>query len=177
MEQTHALSPRPEIHTPLVAKEWRVALGAASISGKYPQIPEYITNGANAGIPSLHSTFTPPNHPSVTLYHAAFKEIVDSEFHKGRYWGPYSKEELEYILGPFQTSPLSLIPKLSRPGKFCLIQNLSYPCNIKNISSINASIEADLYPCTWGTFSTVTTLVQSLPPGSLTACRDVSEAY
>ena len=176
-ERTHAPPPRPEIRTPLVVEEWRVALGAAGISSKYPRIPEFIKHGADAGIPTLHHTFAPPNHPSIALHKLAFAEIVDIEFRKGRYWGPYSKEELESIIGPFQTSPLSLIPKLGRPGKFRLIQNLSYPRNIADIISINASIESDLYPCTWGTFSTVATLVQSLPPKSLAACRDVSEAY
>jgi len=176
--QTPVPPPNPEIRTPLVAEEWRSALKVAGILDKYPQIPSFLTYGANAGITPLHTTFTPPNHPSITSHRTVFNELVNTEFQKGRYWGPYSKAELESIIGPFQTSPLSLIPKAGKPGKFRLIQNLSYPRNITNgIRSINSSIESDLYPCTWGTFSTVATLVWSLPPGSLGACRDVSEAY
>ena len=51
-----------------------------------------------------------------------------------------------------QTSPLSLIPKLGKPGKFRLIRNPPYPRNLSDIHSINLSIKSDLYPRTWGTF-------------------------
>ena len=172
----HLLSPK--IQTPLVAEEWQRALKGASLLEKYPQIPMFIMEGADAGIAPIYTTFSPPNHPSIKSHHLIFNEIVSTEFRKGRYWGPFSKDELESIIGPFQTSPLSLIPKLGKPGKFRLIQNLSYPRNLINgVRSVNSSIETDLYPCTWGTFSTTAIIVQSLPPGSLGACRDVSEAY
>ena len=174
---TPANTRRPEIRTPLVAAEWKAALDAAHISHRYPQIPRFITYGADAGIGSISTTFAPPNHPSIIAHQEVFHDIVNMEFQKGRYWGPFSRTELEDIIGPFQTSPLSLIPKPGKPGKFRLIQNLSYPRNVKDILSINSSIETDLYPCTWGTFATVATLVWSLPPGSTGACRDVAEAY
>ena len=176
--QTPAHQPKPRIRTPLIPEEWKFALDEAGLLGIYPQIPSFLTYGADAGIPQIRTTFTPPNHPSIASHQTFFDEIVNIEFQKGRYWGPFSKTELESIIGPFQTSPLSLIPKAGKPGKFRLIQNLSYPRNIThNLRSINSSIETDLYPCTWGTFATVATLVWSLPPGSLGACRDVSEAY
>ena len=177
MEQTVAPTLRPEIRTPLVASEWSRALEAAGISHRYPLIPSFISQGADAGIGLIHSTFVPPNHLSILEHQEIFAEIVNTEFIKGRYWGPYLRAELEDMLGPFQTSPLSLIPKPGKPSKFHLIQNLSYPRNLIGVQSINSSIESDLYPCTWGTFSTVATLTWSLPPGSLGACRDVSEAY
>ena len=167
----HALPPNPEICTPLVAEEWRSALETAGILERYPRIPDFVTYGADAGIQPIRSTFAPPNHPSISLHREIFNEIVNIEFQKGRYWGPYSREELERTIGPFQTSPLSLVPKAGKPGKFRLIQNLSYPRKIMNgISSINSSIESDLYPCTWGTFLSIATIVRSLPPGSLGAC-------
>lgn len=169
--------PNPEIRTPLVADEWKTALENANILDKYSPIPQFIANGADAGIGPIYSTFAPPNHPSIASNQTIFNEIVNTEFQKGRYWGPFSKNELERIIGPFQTSPLSLIPKAGKPGKFRLIQNLSYPRNLSGVRSINSSIDSDLYPCTWGTFSTTAVSVRSLPPGSLGACRDVSEAY
>ena len=170
-------SPKPEIRTPLVAKEWQKALEAAKILHRYPRIPHFIVYGADAGIAPILQTFVPPNHPSIASHQTVFNEVVNTEFKKERYWGPYSRAELEHIIGPFQTSPLSLIPKAGKPGKFRLIQNLSYPRNLSGIQSINTTIETDLYPCTWGTFSTTAVTVRSLPPGSRGACRDVSEAY
>ena len=177
MALTHALLPNPKIKTPLIAEEWRVALTNMGLSSKYPNIPEFIAHGANASICPICITFTPPNHPSITSNKTTFNKIVNTEFHKGRYWGLYSKMELESIIGPFQTSPLSLIPKARKPGKFHLIQKLSYPCNLTGICSINASIKSDLYLCTWGTFTTTLIIIQPLLPQSLGTCRDISEAY
>ena len=174
---TRVPKPKPRIQTPLIASEWLAALENAKILDRYPQIPNFISYGADAGIAPIISTFTPSNHPSIISHQSIFKEIVDIEFSKGRYWGPFSKNELERIIGPFQTSPLSLIPKPGKPGKFRLIQNLSYPRKLDGVQSINSSIESDLYPCSWGTFSSIAVIVRSLPPGSLGACRDVSEAY
>ena len=155
-----------------MAEEWRITLEDAGILGKYLKIPTFLTHGADAGIGRLFSMFMPPNHPSIVLNQSIFTEIVNTEFKKGHYWRPYLKKELENIIGLFQTSPLSLIPKPGKPGKFCLIQNLSLPCNmINNICSINASIKTDLYPYTWGTFTTVASMVPP-PPGPL-ACTEM----
>ena len=172
-----AISPNPEISTPLIVAEWSRALQAADLLHRYPLIPDFLLYSTNAGIPRLVSTFAPPNHPSIAIHKDNFLEIVDNEFSKGRYWGLYSKADIECIMGPFQTSPLSLIPKPGKPGKFRLIQNLSHPLCVEEVHSINSTIATDLYPCTWGTFATVAMTIWSLPPGSLGACRDVSEAY
>ena len=168
--QTPVQPLRPEIRTPLIADEWETALTNTGLINRYPRIPHFICHGSDAGIPPIFSTFTPSNHPSITSNQHIFHEIVNMEFKKGCYWGPFSKTELKCLIGPFQTLPLSLIPKPGKPGKFCLVQKLSYPRNLLGICSINHSIESDLYPCTWGTFTTTATLIRSLPPGSMGAC-------
>jgi hypothetical protein len=89
MEPTAVTRLKPEIRTPLVAGEWSRALEAAGITHRYPLVPLFISRGADAGIPQIHSTFVPPNHPSILEHQEVFTEIVDIEFVKGRYWGPY----------------------------------------------------------------------------------------
>ena len=177
MEQTSATLLNPRIVTPLVVSKWSLALQNTNLLQRYPCIPTFISLGTDAGIPTLSSTFAPLNHPSVDAHKEVFLEIVNNELAKGRYWGLFSKAEIKSIIGSFQTSPLSLIPKPSKPSKFCLIQNLSYPLITKSVQSINSSIVMDLYLCTWGTFATVATLIWSLPPGLLGTCGDVLEAY
>ena len=86
-----------EIRTPLVAAEWEAALEMAHIAHRYPQIPQFITYGAEAGIGAIPTTFAPPNHPSIVVHQEAFDSIVNTEFQKGRYWGPFSRAELEDI--------------------------------------------------------------------------------
>lgn len=85
---------------------------------------------------------------------------------------------LEALIGPFQTSALSIIPKSIKPGKCRLIQNWSRPHSPpKHISPTNSYIISELYPYTWGTFGTIALIIERLPPDSETAVRDVKEAY
>lgn len=163
--------------TPLVADGWETAIHSFQLHERYFQIPKFIRNGALAGIPRIQRTFAPPNNQSTELLSHAFIDIIQSEFNKGRYLGPFSQEELEDEIGPFQSSPLSLVPKSGKPGKYRLIQNLSYPHTNTPIPSINSHLNSDDFPCTWGTFRTVCTLVRNIPPGTQAATRDIAEAY
>jgi hypothetical protein len=88
--------------------------------------------------------------------------------------------ELQDLIGPFQTSPLSIIQKLGKPGKFRLIQNFSFPHALNThfqSPSINSHIDADNFPTTWGKFETVYKLIVMLPPESKAVTQDVAEAY
>jgi len=166
-----------EIITPLRHEGWSRLLNKHNLSVKYPNIPEYIRHGANAGIPEITCTYIPPNNISILTHSSAFEEIINREFDRGRYAGPFTRKEVEDRIGPFQTSPLSLVPKAGKPNKFRLIQNLSFPRNNPSVRSINYALDSDAFPCTWGTFSTICTLINNLPPGSQGACRDIAEAY
>lgn len=163
--------------TPLVADQWEKELQTTSLHIKYPQIPEFIRHGADAGIPPILRSFTPLNSQSTETLSEAFNNIIQSEFNKERYLGPFSQEELEREIGPFQSSPLSLVPKAGKPGKYRLIQNLSYPHNNHPVPSINSHLKSDDFPCTWGTFRTVCTLMRNLPRNAQAAVRDIAEAY
>jgi len=163
--------------TPLIADEWEVTLRSTDLLERYPRIPEYIRHSAHAGIPRVHQSFTPPNKESTEILSHIFNEMIQSEFNKQHYLGPFSQEELEQEIGPFQSSPLSLVPKAGKPGKYCLIQNLSHPHTNLPVPSINSRLNSDDFPCTWGTFRSVCTLIRSLPKGSQAATRDIAEAY
>ncbi|CAA7258927.1 unnamed protein product [Cyclocybe aegerita] len=125
----------------------------------------------------IKRTFAPANKSSIDTFSEEYNHNVQIEFERGRYIGPASCAEVEALLGPFQTSPLSVIPKPAKPGKFRLIQNLSYPLKAIDITSINSGINSNQFPCTWGTFSVICLLISRLPPGSQAAVRDVKEAY
>ena len=140
-------------------------------------IPMYIRQGAHTGIPQILKSYTPLNKNSTEAQKNVFNEMIQVEFDKGRYLGPFSKEELEREIGPFQSSPLSLVPKSGKPGKFRLIQNLSHLHTNLPSPSINAYLNSDDFPCTWGTFKTTCMLIRSLPPRSQAATRDIAEVY
>lgn len=102
------------------------------------------------------------------------------EIQKGHYIGSALKDELEAVIGQFYTSPLSIILKAGRAGKYKVIQNLSFPPKASERyphKAINAFIKADNFPCTWRTFITVCQIISKLPPGLQTAVCDMAEAY
>ena len=180
MELKAALTARrASPRTPLNADAWEHELRITGLLARYPLIPRSIRLGFDIGIRPISTTFTPPNRPTVLDNIDAFRELVRKERQLGRYYGPFTRSEVESLIGPFQTSPFSLIPKPHKPQVLRLIQNLSYPRNPlpTGISSINSSIDASEYPCTWGTFTAISLVLASLPPGLQAACRDVSEAF
>lgn len=164
--------------TPYKAEMWRQLLCNLELLCKYPHVPHQIQYGFDVGIRRFSATFTPENSPTVYSHSDEYLRIVDRELSTGRYIGPLSRSKVEQLLGPFQTSPLSLIPKSGKPGKCRAVHNFSFPHSPSlGISSINYTIDSNIFPCTWGTFTTVCFLVWNLPPGSQASVRDVAEAY
>lgn len=158
--------------------KWQLALDAHGLLRKYSDLPDSFQHGFDVGIPPILSTFAPPNHKSIDNFSEHWQAIVEDEFTKGRYLGPFSQAEVEARIGPFQSSPLSIIPKPGRPGKYRLVQNLSYPASPKaNPASVNSAIDSSRYACTWGTFAVISFIMHHLPPGFQAAIRDVKEAY
>jgi len=164
--------------TPYNPAIWEELLLSSGLLSKYPNIPESLRLGFTASMPPILSSYIPDNNSSVRNYKDTFNKMLSRELALGRYLGPFSQTELESAIGKFQTSPLSIIPKPGKPGKFRFIQNLSFPHNpTPPLASINSRINADCYPCTYGTFDIISLLIWHLPPGSQAAIRDVSEAY
>ena len=164
--------------TPYKVEAWELLLHKCNIHAKYPNLIDSLHKGFDAGIRPIYSTYTPPNSPTLLLHPEAYRDMVTNEFSKGRYIGPCSRQEVELLIGPFQSSPLSWVPKPGKPGKFRAVHNFSFPHNsTPTTSSINHSIDADMFPCTWGTFDTICFTIFNLPPGSQAAIRDVAEAY
>ena len=147
---------------------WEHVLQQAGLLRRFPSIPAGLQEGFIVGYLNIHHVQFPPNSTTISLYNSSFDEIIKKELAKGRY------------ISPFQSSPLSLIPKPGHPDKFRLVQNFSFPVKSSPCfpnPSINCTIDTALFPCTWGKFSTIFLLISRLPPGSQVATRDVAKAY
>jgi hypothetical protein len=168
---------RAQALTPYNPEAWLRRLSAANLTSRYPSIYIGLCSGFSADIPPLTHTFSPPNNPSIIEHHNAFEDIVNKEFSKGRYLGPFSLAEVESTLGPIQTAPLSLVLKPGKPGKFHLVQNLSFPVSSMPVPSVNSLVDPDNFPSPYSTFPIVALVLSTLPPGSQAAVRDVAEAY
>lgn len=116
------------------------------------------------------------NHRSSLLDPSFISSYIKAEQEAGRYSRGFTPAKLEELIGPFQTSPLGLVPK---PGssKFRLIQDMSFPRNDPSLPSVNSGIDSDHFPTAWGTFDSVLDLILSLPPGCVAATFDISAAY
>lgn len=166
--------------TPYNHAVWEEQLRTYGLLNRYPTLPAGLQLGFNLHIPAIQHMQTPPNGSSLIIFRTAFEKILEREFTTGRYIGPFSHNELLHSLGPFQSSPISIIPKPGKPGRFRVIQNFSFPlaCSPTYLNmSINSSVNSDDFPCTWGTFDTICTIMRLLPPGSQAATRDIAEAY
>jgi hypothetical protein len=169
---------RSQALTPYRVEAWESFLYISNLSAKYPTLISSLLKGFDAGIPPILSTYAPPNSPSLLQHPEAYHEMVANELRKGRYVGPCTRLEVEALIGPFQSSPLSWVPKPGKPGKFRAVHNFSFPRSpTPTVQSINAAIDANSFPCTWGTFDTICFITYNLPPGSQAAIRDVAEAY
>src|ERR1700683_2292059 len=88
--------------TPYNPDAWEHILARAHLLREHQHIPDHLWYGFCIKLPLITSTQTPPNHPTVKEFQPQFTEIVLEEIHKGHYIGPFSHEDLEMLIGPFQ---------------------------------------------------------------------------
>lgn len=166
-----------KIVTPLRWQAWEEELGNAGVLEEFRDVVHNMRLGFPSGVSStiLH-TFTPPNHASACNNPIPIQEYIDKELENGRYTGPFTKQELENIIGPFRSSPLGAVPK---PGssKIRLIQDLSFPRGDPTQASVNSEIDADDFPCDWSSFTDAFLMVARAPPGTEAAVFDVEAAF
>ena len=154
--------------TPYNLEAWRQKLTTANLLSRFSKIIPGLAEGFVIKFPLITHTQSPPNNSSTITYAEDLNISICKEVTKGRY------------LGPYQSSPLSIIPKAGHPGKFRIIQNFSFftnPSQEHPNCSVNHSISTADFPTTWGTFPVIYDLISQLPPGSEAATRDVAKAY
>lgn len=110
---------------PYNADVWEWLLQKHGLLARYDKIIMDFRFSFDLHLPQLSTSQMPPNHPSLLQHWAAFDSIIERELDTGRYVGPFT-HLLHSLLGEFQTSPMSIIPKSGKPGKFCVIQKISF---------------------------------------------------
>ncbi|KAE8197106.1 hypothetical protein CF328_g3943 [Tilletia controversa] len=92
----------------------------------------------------------------------------------GRWKGPLSRAEVERLVGPFQTSPLGIIPKAN--GDVRLVQDFSWPRE-GPYASINAFIDSDEFITAWDGVRAVIDSLLKLDPNVEGASMDGKDAF
>ncbi|CAD6933725.1 unnamed protein product [Tilletia laevis] len=118
------LPPRPSPLT-LKADVWASVLDSLGLGERYADVVRGLRDGFDFEIPRITDTAVASNAPSTRTHQNALRDIVLKERKRGAYIGPFSNAaDVQAVLhNPFQSMPLSLIPK--PPDKFRLIQNFS----------------------------------------------------
>ena len=102
--------------TPYNLVEWRREFSLLNLHTRFPKILPGLAYGFVINFPPISSTQSPPNNVSITSFDSEFCTIVCKEIAKGRCLGPFPLSLIEQVLGPYQSSPLSIIPKQGHPG-------------------------------------------------------------
>lgn len=115
------------LHTPSPYKPdgWKEALESCNITSLFPNLVQDIVYGSPIGNPPpITHTFITDNLPSIAL-NPSF--IIVAEVHAGRMSGPFTISQSHVIFGGhLRTSPLGLVPKLSKDANtFPTIRHLS----------------------------------------------------
>lgn len=144
----------------------------------FHDVPIGISFGFNMGVDTLPlHTYTPPNHNSALSYPNHVLSHIHNELSLHRYSGPFSRSRLESLIGPFRTSPLGTVPKSGDTTERRIVQDLSFPRNDPDRSSINDQVDIDDFRCDWGTFNDVRTIVINAPGNTEAATLDVDAAF
>ena len=165
------------INTPFIPDEWERLLNKIPFN-KFSDVPNSLRFGFDMGVhtPPSH-TYTPPNHASALSYPDHVLSHIHKELSLRRYTGPFSRSRLEFLIGPFRTSPLGTVPKSHGSLERRIVQDLSFPRNDPSRSSVNDQIDIEDFRCDWGTFNDIRTIVIEAPEGTEAATLDVDSAF
>jgi hypothetical protein len=166
------------VNTPFIPDEWEKLLNNIIPFNKFSDVPNSLRLGFDMGVhtPPTH-TYTPPNHNSALLYPDHVMSHIQKELSLRRYSGPFSRSRLEFLIGPFRTSPLGSVPKSHDSTDRRIVQDLSFPRNDPIRSSVNDQINIEDFRCDWGTFNDVRLIVIDAPDGTEAATLDVDSAF
>ena len=108
---------------------WEARLQEAGLGQKYPHIVSGLHLGFIINFPHVVITQIPPNKDSINEFAEEFSRIVHNKIQKGHYIGLISQQGIKALIGPFQSSPFSIIPKPGHSSKYCNIQDYSFLIN------------------------------------------------
>lgn len=166
------------VKTPFIPDEWEKMLNCITPFNSFSDVPNSFRFGFDMGVHTPPSqTYTPPNHNSAIQYPDHVTAHIRNELSLGRYSGPFSRSRLEYLIGPFRTSPLGTVPKSFGSSERRIVQDLSFPRNDPTRSSVNDQIDIEDFRCDWGTFNDIRAIVVDAPDGAEAATLDVDSAF
>ena len=157
-----------KVYTPLDTQQWTQDLQFHPDKDFSSYILQGLTFGFRIGFDRAQ-----PLHPATSNLHTSnpsiISEYLDREISLMRMW----KFPRHCIPPGIQTSPLGVIPKKNKPGKWRLIVDLSSPMGF----SVNDGISQELSSLSYTSVDHLASLVTSVGRGALLVKADIKEAY
>lgn len=126
---------------------WQELFARYGLSDDFSDILQGFHFGFSTGVhTTLTQTITPPNHNSALKDPNVISKYIQNKLQLSRYSGTFSCQQLFHLLSHFCTLPLGLVPKANF-SQHCVIQDLLFPQNNPNLSSVNFEIDSDDFPC------------------------------
>lgn len=153
-----------KIITPYSASAFDQELLHYGLTKQFPDLVRHLQLGFPISKDSFHfsKTEVPPNHFSCAGYDNFLDAFLDDEASLGHMSGPFSRGEIEAILGePFVTTPLLLVIEkwgMGEPEKIWVCRN-----SLKTYSdgkSVNDHINSDDFATVWTTAAAVADIVR-----------------
>lgn len=146
--------------TPYNAEAFQLYLDRLGLTQEFPDLVHSLLYGFKIGVPRslLADNIIPPYFPSDG--DVRIDEYLEEEIVAGRMSGPFTREELEKLLGTFAASPVHVIETVDDEGnpKYRVVRNFSW-VGRETGYSVNDLIDSDEFPTEWGTASKVAGVV------------------
>ena len=141
-----------KIRTPYSTHQFKIFLDNAGLLDQYPKLCFKLTHGFPLGnLAPVLKSYCPPNLPSADFHSDVIREYITNKLRLRCFTGPYMKEGLEQLMGPFCSSPFQVAMKVGacgQPSKYCVCHHLSFKGTLGR--SINNDIDPKEYPTRWG---------------------------
>jgi hypothetical protein len=162
------------VTTPLRIDRWRFFLDKFNLTNNYADVLHGIEFGFSyRSSLSISETRIYPNMRSASDFPEVIDKKIEKELAAGRYKGPFTKLELEKLIGPFIAHPLGVVRK-DESSKPRLVEDLSYPHSGDSINSLTDVSDLSL---DWGGLAETISIMVSAPEGTQAASLDIEGAY
>lgn len=170
---------RNRIVTPYNADAIESLLAQHNLLDQHPDLALKLRSGFPMGdFPPLHQSVIFPNYVSDPAHTAFIDDYFDEEETSGRMSGPFSREEVEAILGPFQCSPCSVNSQDQGPDlppKLRVVRNLSKGSSVH--PSTNDFIDSSKFPTRFGSAAEVAKIISDSPLGTQAMTLDIAKFH
>jgi hypothetical protein len=146
-----------EVTCEMNIEAWKEALIEHGLLPEYQDVIDGFRFGFDQGIPQHRvgtlTHYTPDNHSSSEKVKSKVEDSIKKELVAKRMFGPFSLEKVIEMFGFCRSNPLGAV--VNGDGAIRPINDLSFPRNDPEITSVNSFVDKSEFETTWDDFRIV----------------------